>query len=76
MTKLEEIEAAIAELPREDFYNLVRHLRARHNAEWDRQIEEDAESGKLDKLYRRLAPENAGQAEVALNDFLNDKELP
>ena len=44
MTQIQEIEQAIAKLPREEFFELVRHLRERHAQEWDRQIEEDAQS--------------------------------
>jgi hypothetical protein len=47
VTKLQEIERAIALLPREEFFRLVRHLRERHTGERDRAIEEDAQSGKL-----------------------------
>jgi hypothetical protein len=58
VTKLQEIEQAIAQLPREEFFELVRHLRERHAGEWDRAIEEDAQSGKLRELYERLQSEN------------------
>ena len=57
MTQIQEIEQAIAKLPREEFFELVRHLRERHAQEWDRQIEEDASRGKLRKLYEQLQAE-------------------
>ncbi len=75
MTSIQEIEQAIARLPRKEFYELVRHLRQRHADEWDRQIEEDARSGKLRKAYERLQSENRGQPEVPLDQVLDDPEL-
>jgi len=76
VTNIQEIERAIAELPRKDFFELVRHLRERHSDEWDRQIEEDAHSGKLQALHDRLREENRGQTEVPLDDFLDEKKFP
>ena len=64
MTNLQEIEQGIAKLPREEFFQLVRHLREHHAQEWDQQIEEDAQSGKLCEVYRRLDAENQDQPEV------------
>ena len=64
MTKVQEIEEAIAKLPRQEFFEHVRHLRERHAREWDRQIEED--NGKLREVYRRLEAENRDQPEVPL----------
>ena len=75
MTTVQEIEQAIAKLPRKEFFELVRHLRERHAREWDRQIEEDAESGKLREAYRRLDAENQGQPEMPLDDFLDNEKL-
>lgn len=75
MTNIQEIERAIAKLPRQEFFELVRHLRERHAGEWDRQIEEDAQSGKLEALYKRLEAENRGQPEVPLDDFLDNEKL-
>ena len=75
MTTIQEIEQAIARLPREQFLELVRHLRKRHADEWDRQIEEDAHNGKLQALHDRLEAENRGQPEVPLDDFLDEKKL-
>ncbi len=75
MTTVQEIEQAIAKLPRADFFELVRQLRERHADEWDRQIEEDARSGKLDALYERLQGENRNEPDVPLDDFLDEKKL-
>ncbi len=75
MTQIQEIEQAIAKLPREEFFELLRHLRERHAREWDQQIEEDARSGKLREVYQRLEAENQGQPGMPLDDFLDDEKL-
>src|SRR5207249_6370714 len=67
-------EQAIAKLSRKEFFELVRHLRERHAREWDLQIEEDAQSGKLREVYQRLEAENEDQPEMPLDDFLRSEE--
>jgi hypothetical protein len=57
MSTLEEIEAAIEVLPREQFFRLVAWLRERFEDEWDRQIEEDAKAGRLDAFAREALTE-------------------
>ena len=62
MGTVEEIEAAIESLPRDDFYRLLSWIKNRFEDEWDRQIEEDAKAGRLDKLAREaLAEYHAGK---------------
>lgn len=46
MTTVEEIET----LPRDQFYQLREWVQSRFEDEWDRQIEEDSLSGRLDHL--------------------------
>jgi hypothetical protein len=48
---VEEIEKAIPGLSSKDRARLLKLLAEMDEAEWDRQIEEDAKSGKLDKLF-------------------------
>ena len=63
MSTVEEIEAAIQHLPREQFFQLVTRLRDRFGDEWDRQIAEDAAAGKLDALASEaIAEHGAGKA--------------
>ncbi len=76
MTSLQEIEKQIEGLPRDQFFELVRRLRGRHADEWDRQIEQDAQAGRLHKFYERLQKENLGEPEALLDAFLDDKKLP
>ena len=50
MTKLEDIEKAIAELPPDDLAKLRHWLDQLDARLFDEKIERDAKSGKLDKL--------------------------
>ncbi|MBA3726457.1 MAG: hypothetical protein H0W86_08390 [Armatimonadetes bacterium] len=53
MTRIEAIEAEIEKLSPEEVAQLRDWLLARDAAAWDRQIERDAKSGKLDKLFTK-----------------------
>ena len=75
MSSVVEIEQAIVELSPKDFVELGQWFDEQRNRKWDRQIQEDASSGKLDSLYEMMQAENRGQPEMALNDFLHDKKL-
>lgn len=75
MSTLTEIEAAIAKLPPPEFRELLHRLNERDAEEWDRQIEEDARSGKLDRLYSRMMEEDGAESKVALDEVVNDPEL-
>ena len=50
MTTLLEIEAAIKQLPESDVRQLAAWLQEYLDEKWDRQIEEDLTSGKLNNL--------------------------
>jgi hypothetical protein len=58
MTKLEEIEKAVTELPADQLVKFRVWFEAFEAAHFDQRIERDAKAGKLDKL-----------AEQALADF-------
>ncbi|MBV8847261.1 MAG: hypothetical protein JO307_31010 [Bryobacterales bacterium] len=49
--RVEEIEAAIAQLPPDEFRRLAQWLHAREQSTWDSRIDADAASGKLDFLF-------------------------
>ena len=51
MTKLEQLEEQIQQLSSSEFAELRTWLLERDWEEWDRQIERDASSGKLDRLF-------------------------
>jgi hypothetical protein len=57
---LTEIKKAVDELTPKELAELAAFIRERDSAAWDRQIEEDAASGKLDFLF-----EEAEQARAA-----------
>lgn len=57
MSTLEEIEAAIESLPREDLKKLRRWLTEFESDRWDQQIEEDIKAGRLDQLAEEALAE-------------------
>ena len=62
MTRVEEITAAIAELPPDQVAQVRQWLNERVEAEWDAQIEQDERAGRLDALAdRALAEYRAGR---------------
>ena len=75
MPSIQEIERAIARLPRDEFFELVRHLRERHADEWDRQMEEDAKNGGLDRLWEKAEKEIEGGGLRPLDEILDDPGL-
>jgi len=63
MTKVEALEEEIKKLSPEELAQLREWLLERDAEEWDRQIERDAASGKLDKLFEKsLADHRAGKS--------------
>jgi hypothetical protein len=50
---VDEIEKAITKLSSKERARLLKLLAELDEAEWDRQIEEDAKNGKLDKLIEK-----------------------
>jgi len=52
MTRLEELEMAIESLPEKKYSEFRRWFLERDWAKWDRQIEADSASGRLDFLFR------------------------
>lgn len=52
MTRLEELELAIASLPDNEYRQFRRWFLERDWEKWDREIEADSTSGKLDFLVK------------------------
>ena len=50
MTRIDEIKSAIESLPQEDYIELREWFTEKDWEKWDRQIEADSESGRLDFL--------------------------
>jgi hypothetical protein len=58
MSRVEEIQAAIDNLPPEDYGKLAEWFRARENAQWDQQMDRDSETGRLDALFEEAEAES------------------
>jgi hypothetical protein len=54
---LDEIKSAVSELSPEELTELIAFVRQHDSAAWDKQIEEDAASGKLDFLFEEAEQE-------------------
>ncbi len=52
-----EIETAITKLPVKDFTELVSWIEQYHEDKWDKQIEKDLETGRLDQLLAEVDKE-------------------
>lgn len=64
MTSVEEITAAIAELPPEQISRIRDWLEERAAADWDAQIERDEREGKIDALAdQALAEHRSGRTQ-------------
>jgi hypothetical protein len=59
---LAEIMSAVDGLSAEELTELAAFIRERDNAAWDKQIEADAASGKLDFLFDEAEKERASGA--------------
>ncbi|MGO8763643.1 MAG: hypothetical protein ACLQSR_00735 [Limisphaerales bacterium] len=57
MNTVEEIERAVERLTPSDFDRLAAWVSARRHELWKRQMERDAEAGKLDFLFNEAATE-------------------
>jgi hypothetical protein len=65
MTRVEQLEQRIVELNPDEFAQLREWLMEQDWADWDRQIERDAASGKLDRLVKQaLADHAAGKSRL------------
>jgi hypothetical protein len=51
MGRVDEIEAAIRELPPDEFRRLADWIRERDHALWDAKLDRDSAAGKLDFLF-------------------------
>ena len=68
MKSIEEAIEFIESLPKEDFYRLRDWILERDWEKWDREIEEDSKSGKLDFLIRQALDEKKGRLLENLSD--------
>jgi hypothetical protein len=59
MSKIDELKADIERLPGEEVAELFRWLSEKDWGSWDREIEADSKTGKLDFLVREALEEKA-----------------
>lgn len=71
MSTVAEIEAAINNLPPEDFAQIRDWLLERDNLLWDKQIEADAAAGRLDHIVAEIEGDIAAGKVKPLNDVIN-----
>lgn len=64
-----DVEAAIKQLPEDEVRDLAKWLQEYLDEKWDRQIEADLASGKLDCLIAQA------EAEIAANDVRDLDEV-
>jgi hypothetical protein len=72
MSTVAEIEAAISNLPPQDFAQVRDWLLERDNLLWDKQIEEDAAAGRLDYVITEIEDDIADGRVKPLNEVIND----
>lgn len=72
MTTLPEIEAAIKQLPEGDVRQLSAWLQKYLEQMWDRQIEADLGSGKLDKLIAKAEGDIAANRVRSLDEVFHN----
>lgn len=72
MLTIDEIEAAIYKLSKNEIRVLATRLQAYLDDTWDQQIKSDLESGKLDALIRRAKRDIANNQVRDLDEVLHD----
>lgn len=72
MGTLPEIEAAIKQLPDSDIRQLATWLEEYLEQMWDRQIENDLTSGKLDRLIAKAEADIADNRVRNIDEILNN----
>lgn len=58
MNRVEEIEAAINQLPDDDFRRIANWIRERDQSLWDKQLDSDCSAGRLDFLFEEIEAES------------------
>ncbi|MCH7224942.1 hypothetical protein [Haloferula sp. A504] len=69
MGTLQEIEEAIDRLPKDQVFALGEWLQRRIDAQWDQQLEDDVEAGRLNKVAEEALSEyRAGKSKSFPSD--------
>ncbi len=76
MSRVQEIERAIEQLPRDEAFLLADWISSRISKEWDHEIEEDIKAGRLDHLAQQAVSEfRAGRTSPAWHgDVLAERD--
>ncbi|WP_392535481.1 hypothetical protein [Nostoc sp. C117] len=72
MNSLPEIEAAIMQLSEGEIRDLSNWLQEYLNDAWDKQIEADVKSGRLDRLIQRAKSDIEANRVKPLDEVLNN----
>jgi hypothetical protein len=64
MSKIDELKADIEKLPSEELAELFRWLSEKEWESWDKEIEADAQAGRLDFLVREAHEEKSKGTEM------------
>jgi hypothetical protein len=72
MSAVEKIEAEIVRLAPKEVSELTKWLTAYEAELWDKQIEADAKSGRLDKLWKQAEDEIASGNVRPLDELLDN----
>ena len=75
MSSVADIQKAILGLPRQEAWDLSVWLSERLDDAWDRQIEEDAQNGRLDRLWQQAVGEIEQGGLRPLDEILDDPKL-
>ena len=73
MSTVTEIRDAIRKLPPQDAWRLAEELREHLDALWDKQFEEDVQTGRLDPLIARAREEHAGGKTRPMDEIVRDE---
>lgn len=73
MTRIEEAESVLRGLSRNDKWTVFSRLWQDLEAEWDRQIEEDAAAGRLDELIEEIEDDIKKGKTRSLDEVVGDE---
>ena len=73
MTTSQEIEAALHRLPTEERWELLHRFSEELWTDWDRQIEADSASGRLDDILAEARRDIAAGKTRSLDSVLNNR---
>lgn len=73
MSTVAELQSAVRQLPRPEAWQFKTWLDERMADDWDRQIEADAQAGKLDPLWQKALTDIQAGRTHPLDEVLHDQ---